>query len=64
MRVIVLGGGVIGVTSAYYLAQQGAEVTVLTVRQVQLKKLVLAMQARFLLVIRHRGQHLASHLKQ
>ena len=29
MRVIVLGGGVIGVTSAYYLAQQGAEVTVL-----------------------------------
>lgn len=29
MRVIVLGSGVIGVTSAYYLAQQGAEVTVL-----------------------------------
>jgi len=29
MRVIVLGGGVIGVASAYYLAQQGAEVTVL-----------------------------------
>ncbi len=28
MRVIVLGSGVIGVTSAYYLAQQGAEVTV------------------------------------
>lgn len=29
MRVIVLGSGVIGVASAYYLAQQGASVTVL-----------------------------------
>ena len=29
MRVIVLGSGVIGVASAYYLAKQGAEVTVL-----------------------------------
>ena len=29
MRVIVLGSGVIGVTSAYYLAKQGAQVTVL-----------------------------------
>ncbi|TCM61818.1 D-amino acid dehydrogenase small subunit [Acinetobacter calcoaceticus] len=29
MRVIVLGSGVIGVASAYYLAQQGAEVVVL-----------------------------------
>ncbi|WP_168396177.1 D-amino acid dehydrogenase [Acinetobacter indicus] len=29
MRVIVLGSGVIGVTSAYYLAQQGESVTVL-----------------------------------
>lgn len=29
MRVIILGSGVIGVASAYYLAQQGAEVTVL-----------------------------------
>jgi D-amino-acid dehydrogenase len=29
MRVIVLGSGVIGVTSAYYLADQGATVTVL-----------------------------------
>lgn len=29
MRVIVLGSGVIGVASAYYLAQQGAHVTVL-----------------------------------
>src|SRR5690554_238725 len=29
MRVIVLGSGVIGVTSAYYLAQQGASVMVL-----------------------------------
>lgn len=29
MRVIILGSGVIGVASAYYLAQQGAQVTVL-----------------------------------
>lgn len=29
MRVMILGSGVIGVTSAYYLAQQGAEVTVI-----------------------------------
>jgi len=29
MRVLVLGGGVIGVTSAYYLAKQGVEVTVI-----------------------------------
>ena len=28
MRVIVLGSGVIGVTSAYYLARQGHQVTV------------------------------------
>ncbi len=27
MKVIVLGGGVIGVTTAYYLARAGAEVT-------------------------------------
>ena len=29
MRVIVLGAGVIGVTSAYYLAKAGQEVTVI-----------------------------------
>ena len=29
MKVIVMGAGVIGVTTAYYLARQGAEVTVL-----------------------------------
>ena len=29
MKVIVMGAGVIGVTTAYYLAKQGAEVTVL-----------------------------------
>ena len=28
MRVLVLGSGVVGVTSAYYLAKQGHEVTV------------------------------------
>ena len=29
MKVIVLGGGVIGVTTAYYLARNGAEVTLI-----------------------------------
>ncbi|MGO4836321.1 FAD-dependent oxidoreductase, partial [Rhizobiaceae sp. 2RAB30] len=29
MRVVVLGGGVIGVTTAYYLAKSGHQVTVL-----------------------------------
>ena len=28
MKVVVLGAGVIGVTTAYYLARAGAEVTV------------------------------------
>lgn len=29
MQVLVLGGGVVGVASAYYLAKQGAKVTVI-----------------------------------
>ena len=29
MRILVLGGGVIGVASAYYLAKAGHEVTVI-----------------------------------
>ena len=29
MKVIVLGGGVIGTTTAYYLARAGAQVTLL-----------------------------------
>ncbi|MCB2033223.1 MAG: FAD-dependent oxidoreductase, partial [Ottowia sp.] len=29
MKVIVLGGGVVGITTAYYLARGGAQVTVL-----------------------------------
>ena len=29
MKVVVLGAGVIGVTTAYYLARAGAEVTVI-----------------------------------
>jgi len=33
MKVIVMGAGVIGVTTAYYLAKQGAEVTVLDRQQ-------------------------------
>jgi D-amino-acid dehydrogenase len=29
MRIMILGGGVVGVTSAYYLTREGHEVTVL-----------------------------------
>ncbi len=57
MRVIVLGSGVIGVASAYYLARQGAEVTVSIASQVLLKKQVLVMQVKFRLGIRPLGQH-------
>lgn len=63
MRVIVLGSGVIGVTSAYYLAKQGAEVTVLDRRLVLQKKPVLLMQDKFHQVTQHRGQHPVFHLK-
>ncbi len=64
MRVIVLGSGVIGVASAYYLAQQGAQVTVLD-RQAGLpKKPVLVMQDKFPQVIRPLGQHQGFRLKQ
>ena len=35
MNVVVIGGGVVGVTTAYYLAQAGANVTVLEAQQQQ-----------------------------
>ena len=35
MNVVVKGGGVVGVTTAYYLAQAGANVTVLEAQQQQ-----------------------------
>ncbi len=64
MRVIVLGSGVIGVASAYYLAQQGAEVTVLDRQLGLLKKPVLVMLDKFLRAIQLHGRHLVFRLKQ
>ena len=63
MRVIVLGSGVIGVASAYYLAQQGAEVTVLDRQAGPAKKQALVMQVKFRQGIRPLGQHQESLLK-
>lgn len=37
MNVVVMGAGVIGVTTAYYLAKQGAEVVVVDRRVVRLR---------------------------
>ncbi|MFD2014580.1 FAD-dependent oxidoreductase [Acinetobacter vivianii] len=55
MRVIVLGSGVIGVASAYYLAQQGAQVTVLDRQSGPAKKPALVTQAKSPQDIRRRG---------
>lgn len=63
MRVIVLGSGVIGVASAYYLAQQGAQVTVLDRHLALPKKLALVMQDKSPQDIQRRGLLPAFHLK-
>lgn len=64
MRVLVLGSGVIGVASAYYLAAQGAEVTVLDRQSGLRKKPVLVMQDKFHRAIRPLGLHRGFHLKR
>jgi glycine/D-amino acid oxidase-like deaminating enzyme len=46
MRVIVLGAGIIGVTSAYQLAKAGHEVTVSTASPARRWKPALPMPAR------------------
>ena len=57
MYVIVLGSGVIGTTTAYYLARQGAKVTVLD-RQPKglVMKPAMRMRARFRRAIPRPGQ--------
>jgi thioredoxin reductase len=57
MRVIVLGSGVIGVASAYYLAQQEHKSRYWIVKLGLPKKPVLVMQGKFPQVIRPLGQH-------
>ncbi len=58
MRVIVLGSGVIGVASAYYLRLDKEPRLLFSIAsQVLLKKQVLVMQVKFRLGIRPLGQH-------
>jgi glycine/D-amino acid oxidase-like deaminating enzyme len=64
MRVIVLGSGVIGVASAYYLAQQGAQVTVLDRQSGPAKETSFGNAGQISQDIRHRGQRQEFLLKQ
>lgn len=64
MHVVVLGSGVIGVTSAYYLALAGHEVTVLDRQPGPALKPVLAMPARFLPAMPLLGPHPAFRSKR
>ncbi len=56
MRIIVLGAGVIGVTSAYFLAKAGHEVTVLDRRQDRRWKRAMPMPAKCRRAIPRPGQ--------
>jgi D-amino-acid dehydrogenase len=56
MRVLVLGSGVIGVTSAYYLAKSGADVTVLDRQAFAGAETSYANAGQISPAIRHRGQ--------
>ena len=56
MKVVVLGSGVIGVTTAWYLAQAGHEVTVIDRQLEQRWRPVLQMPDRSLTAMLHLGQ--------
>ena len=55
MHVIVLGSGVIGTTTAYYLARQGAKVTVLDRQPAAARRPATPTPARSRPVIPRRG---------
>lgn len=64
MKTIILGGGVIGVTTAYYLAKLGVEVTVID-RQADVgEETSFANAGQISLAIPPLGQHLAFLPKQ
>jgi len=56
MRILVLGSGVVGVTSAFYLAKAGHEVTVVDRQAASGMETSFAMLGRFRLGILHRGR--------
>lgn len=61
MRVVILGSGVVGVTSAWYLSQAGHDVTVIDRELARHWKPVLPMPGKFLRGMRHHGRHRAYH---
>lgn len=61
MRILVLGSGVIGVTSAWYLVQQGHEVTVIDRQEALLRKPVRLMPGRSRRDTRPHGERRVFH---
>lgn len=56
MRVVILGSGVVGVASAWYLNQAGHEVTVIDREPGAAPKPAQQMPGKSRLVMRHRGR--------
>ncbi|SQJ21589.1 D-amino acid dehydrogenase-Alanine racemase fusion protein [Salmonella enterica subsp. enterica] len=59
MRVVILGSGVVGVTSAWYLSQAGHDVTVIDRESGRRKKPARRMPDKFHRDMRHPGRPLA-----
>ena len=64
MRVVILGSGVVGVTSARYLSQAGHDVTVIDREPGPALETSAANAGKYLRVMRHHGRHQAYRLKQ
>jgi len=61
MHIMVLGAGVIGVTTAYYLAKAGYQVTVIDRQQGPALETSFVMLDKLHQAILHLGQHLGFH---
>ena len=59
MRVVILGSGVVGVTSAWYLSQAGHDVTVIDREPGRHWKPVRRTRGKSLQVMQHHGRHQA-----
>ena len=64
MKVLVLGAGVAGVSSAWYLAEAGHEVTVIDRAEGVAMETSFATQASFLTAIPRLGRHPVSRPKR